>query len=99
MSYAELNASANRLARHLRSQGLGRGDLAGVLLERGADFATAVVAVVKTGAGYTLLDPDFPDERLRSAAGDAGIGHLVTTTALAPASTARGPRSPPRQPT
>ncbi|MET9106699.1 amino acid adenylation domain-containing protein [Streptomyces zhihengii] len=83
VSYAELNASANRLARHLRSQGLGRGDLAGVLLERGADFATAVVAVVKTGAGYTLLDPDFPDERLRSAAGDAGIGHLVTTTALA----------------
>ncbi|WP_261994337.1 condensation domain-containing protein, partial [Streptomyces sp. t39] len=79
VSYAELNASANRLARHLRSHGLGRGDLAGVLLERGADFATAVVAVVKTGAGYTLLDPDFPDERLRSAATDAGITHLVTT--------------------
>ncbi|WP_261993727.1 AMP-binding protein, partial [Streptomyces sp. t39] len=83
VSYAELNASANRLARHLRSHGLGRGDLAGVLLERGADFATAVVAVVKTGAGYTLLDPDFPDERLRSAATDAGITHLVTTTGLA----------------
>ncbi|QNP66866.1 non-ribosomal peptide synthetase [Streptomyces genisteinicus] len=83
VSYAELNASANRLARHLRSHGLGRGDLAGVLLERGADFATAVVAVVKTGAGYTLLDPDFPDERLRSAAQDAGITHLVTAPGLA----------------
>ncbi|KOG23413.1 amino acid adenylation domain-containing protein, partial [Streptomyces viridochromogenes] len=41
------------------------------------------LAVTKTGAAYTLLDPDFPDERLRSAATDAGIGHLVTSPALA----------------
>ncbi|WP_237749610.1 non-ribosomal peptide synthetase [Streptomyces sp. SS] len=83
ISYAELNTSANRLARHLAEQGLGRGDMAGVLLDRGVDFAVAVLAVTKTGAAYTLLDPDFPDERLRSAATDAGIGHLVTSPALA----------------
>ncbi|WP_234352080.1 MULTISPECIES: non-ribosomal peptide synthetase, partial [unclassified Streptomyces] len=83
ITYAELNADANRLARHLSSYGLGRGDMAGVLLERGADFAAAVIAVVKTGAGYTLLDPDFPDERLRSAATDAGIDVLVTGPRLA----------------
>ncbi|WP_143664442.1 AMP-binding protein, partial [Streptomyces sp. NRRL B-24572] len=83
VSYAELNAMANRWAHHLRSRGLGRGDMAGVLLERGVEFAAAVIAVVKTGAGYTLLDPDFPDERLRSAATDAGISHLITSSALA----------------
>ncbi|MFH8621749.1 amino acid adenylation domain-containing protein [Streptomyces vietnamensis] len=83
VSYAELNAMANRWAHHLRAHGLGRGDMAGVLLERGVEFAAAVIAVVKTGAGYTLLDPDFPDERLRSAATDAGISHLVTAPALA----------------
>ncbi|WP_229861265.1 condensation domain-containing protein, partial [Streptomyces litmocidini] len=83
VSYAELNAMANRWAHHLRAHGLGRGDMAGVLLERGVEFAAAVVAVVKAGAGYTLLDPDFPDERLRSAATDAGISHLVTAPALA----------------
>ncbi|MEU8760208.1 amino acid adenylation domain-containing protein [Streptomyces sp. NPDC048659] len=83
LSYAELNAAANRLARHLAGLGLGRGDMAGVLLDRGADFATAVLAVTKTGAAYTLLDPEFPDERLRSAAADAGISHLVTSPALA----------------
>ncbi|MFE5513392.1 amino acid adenylation domain-containing protein [Streptomyces sp. NPDC056529] len=83
ITYAELNAAANRRARHLRARGLGRGDMAGVLLERGADFAAAVIAVVKAGAGYTLLDPDFPDERLRSAATDAGIGVLVTDARLA----------------
>ncbi|MFF0483819.1 amino acid adenylation domain-containing protein [Streptomyces sp. NPDC004435] len=79
ISYAELNASANRLAHLLRAHGLGRGDLAGVLLDRGAEFAVAVLAVVKAGAAYTLLDPDFPDERLRSAADDAGISLLLTT--------------------
>ncbi|MFF0428845.1 amino acid adenylation domain-containing protein [Streptomyces sp. NPDC004520] len=83
VSYAELNAAANRWAHHLRAHGLGRGDMAGVLLERGVEFAAAVIAVVKTGAAYTLLDPDFPDERLRSAATDAGISHLVTVSALA----------------
>ncbi|MFF8377922.1 amino acid adenylation domain-containing protein [Streptomyces sp. NPDC015661] len=83
VSYAELNAMANRWAHHLRAHGLGRGDMAGVLVERGVEFAAAVIAVVKTGAGYTLLDPDFPDERLRSAATDAGISHLVTAPALA----------------
>ncbi|MFD8155730.1 condensation domain-containing protein, partial [Streptomyces sp. NPDC059720] len=41
LSYGELNSRANRLARHVRAQGLGRGDLAGVLLERGLDFAVA----------------------------------------------------------
>ncbi|MER5479449.1 amino acid adenylation domain-containing protein, partial [Streptomyces sp. NPDC002734] len=83
ITYRALDAAANRWARHLREKGLGRGDLAGVLLERGADFATALIAVLKTGAAHVLLDPDFPDERLRSAAGDAGISHLVTTPRFA----------------
>ncbi|MGJ7420699.1 AMP-binding protein, partial [Streptomyces cinereoruber] len=83
VTYAELNDTANRWARLLRERGLRRGDMAGVLLERGADFAAVVIAVVKAGAGYTLLDPDFPDERLRSAATDAGIRHLLTCPSLA----------------
>ncbi|MFB7560596.1 amino acid adenylation domain-containing protein, partial [Streptomyces brevispora] len=81
-TYAELNTTANQWAHHLQQLGLKRGDMAGVLLERGTDFATAVIAVTKTGAGYTLLDPDFPDERLRTAAHDAGITHLITDAAL-----------------
>ncbi|GAA2973016.1 hypothetical protein JCM13580A_10670 [Streptomyces drozdowiczii] len=83
ITYAELNATANRWARRLRERGLGRGDLAGILLERDATFAAALIAVLKTGAGHVLLDPDFPDERLRSAAAEAGISHLVTRAELA----------------
>ncbi|MFJ5548068.1 amino acid adenylation domain-containing protein [Streptomyces sp. NPDC093225] len=78
LSYGELDARANQLAHHLADRGLGRGDLAGVLLDRGLDFAVAVLAVTKTGAGYALLDPEFPDERLRSTATDAGLRLLVT---------------------
>ncbi|WP_234315436.1 AMP-binding protein, partial [Streptomyces globisporus] len=59
-----------------RAGGGGRGHDAGGAV-RGA------VGVLKTGAGYTLLDPDFPDERLRSAATDAGIGVLVAEPGLA----------------
>ncbi|WP_138905674.1 condensation domain-containing protein, partial [Streptomyces albidochromogenes] len=74
LSYGELDARANRLAHHLRdTTGLGRGDLAGVLLDRSADLAVTILAVLKCGAGYALLDPEFPDERLTSTAADAGI--------------------------
>ncbi|MFC6982580.1 non-ribosomal peptide synthetase [Streptomyces cirratus] len=78
LSYGELNERANRLARHLTEAGLGRGDLAGILLDRGIDFAIALLAVVKTGAGYALLDPEFPDGRLAGTAADAGLRLLVT---------------------
>ncbi|WP_369198699.1 amino acid adenylation domain-containing protein [Streptomyces djakartensis] len=80
LSYGELNGRANRLARRLRGLGVGRGDLAGVLLERGPDFAVALVAVVKAGAGYVLLDPEFPDERLRGTAEEADVKVLITDT-------------------
>ncbi|WP_138905506.1 non-ribosomal peptide synthetase, partial [Streptomyces albidochromogenes] len=80
LSYEELNTRANRLAHHLRdTTGLGRGDLAGVLLDRSADLAVTILAVLKCGAGYALLDPEFPDERLTSTAADAGITALVTS--------------------
>lgn len=78
LTYGELDTRANRLAHHLAEHGLGRGDLAGVLLDRGTDFAVALLAVLKSGAGYALLDPEFPDERLSGTARDAGVGVLVT---------------------
>ncbi|MER6098506.1 amino acid adenylation domain-containing protein [Streptomyces sp. NPDC001728] len=78
LSYRELNERANRLAHHLTAAGLRRGDLAGVLLERSNAFAVAVLAVIKTGAGYALLDPEFPDERLANTASDARIAVLVS---------------------
>ncbi|MCD0449345.1 amino acid adenylation domain-containing protein [Actinocorallia sp. API 0066] len=78
LSYGELNARANRLARLLLARGVRRGDLVGVLLERGLDFAVALLAVLKTGAGYVVLDPDFPDERIGLVVGEAAPVGVVT---------------------
>ncbi|MFC4147678.1 amino acid adenylation domain-containing protein, partial [Micromonospora mangrovi] len=83
VSYGELGARANRLAAHLRSLGVRRGDMVGVLLERGIDFAVALLATVKVGAGYSVLDPEFPDERLGWVLTETGAAVVVTRAALA----------------
>ncbi|MFI7412520.1 amino acid adenylation domain-containing protein [Streptomyces sp. NPDC049627] len=71
LTYRELNARANRLARLLLRRGLGPGRLAALALPRGADLVTALLAVLKTGAGYLPLDPQYPADRLRFTLEDA----------------------------
>ena len=83
LTYGELDAKANRLARHLTAAGVRRGDVVGVLLERGLDFAVAVVAVVRTGAAYAVLDPEFPDGRLRRVFAETDATALVSRRSLA----------------
>ncbi len=77
-SYAELEARANRIARLLRARGIHRGALVGLALDRDADMLAALLGVLKSGAGYVPLDPQFPAERLGYMAGDAGLAALVT---------------------
>ena len=64
LTYGELNARANRLARHLRSLGLDRGACAGVCMERSLEFVVSVLAILKAGGTYVPLDPSYPAERL-----------------------------------
>ncbi|MFE6905250.1 amino acid adenylation domain-containing protein [Streptomyces erythrochromogenes] len=78
LDYGTLNERANRLAHHLTGQGIGRGDTVAVLVERGPDLVVALLAALKAGAAYTLLDPDFPAERLAGAVADCGAALLVT---------------------
>lgn len=78
LTYAELNARANRLAHFLAARGVGRGSVVAILVERGFDLVTGLLAVLKTGAGYTLLDPDFPAERLAGAVADCGAALVLT---------------------
>lgn len=84
VSYAELNARANRLAGHLMRAGVGRGALVGVYLERGPRIVVAALAALKAGAGYAMLDPDFPVDRLRGMVTDAGVEVVVSRTGLDP---------------
>ncbi|HEX3759507.1 MAG TPA: amino acid adenylation domain-containing protein [Kofleriaceae bacterium] len=77
LSYAELNARANRLARHLAARGVGREDRVGVCLGRSIDFVVSVVAAIKAGACYVPLDPSYPIERLAYMAADAGVRVVI----------------------
>ncbi|MFI0092038.1 amino acid adenylation domain-containing protein, partial [Streptomyces bobili] len=63
-TYGEVNAAANRLARHLVQQGAGPERFVALLLPRSAQLVIAVLAVLKTGAAYVPVDPEYPAERI-----------------------------------
>ncbi|GLY28383.1 amino acid adenylation domain-containing protein [Kineosporia sp. NBRC 101731] len=73
LSYAELDARANRLAALLRERGARPGARIGLCLRRDTDLPTAVLAVLKTGAAYVPLDPSHPPARVADVASDAGL--------------------------
>ncbi|MFC7984950.1 amino acid adenylation domain-containing protein [Streptomyces sp. NPDC057336] len=79
LTYGELNARANRLARHLIAQGVGPESLVGVCLERSAELVVALLAVLKAGGAYLPIDPDSPADRIAHIVEDAAPVLLVTT--------------------
>jgi amino acid adenylation domain-containing protein len=85
VTYAELNARANRLAHLLRERGVRAEDSVAVLLPRGADLIAALVGVLKAGAAYLPLDPTYPVERLAAMAADVGARFAVADDRTAPA--------------
>jgi len=82
LSYRQLDERANRIAHALRARGAGRGALVGISLTRDIDMVATMLAVLKTGAGYVPLDPEFPADRLSYMAQDANLSVLVTESAL-----------------
>ncbi|HEV2762709.1 MAG TPA: amino acid adenylation domain-containing protein, partial [Pyrinomonadaceae bacterium] len=82
LSFAELNGSANRLARRLVEMGVGPEVRVGVCAERGAGMVLALLAVLKAGGAYVPLDPQYPAERLAFMLADSEARVLVTEAAL-----------------
>ena len=78
LSYRQLEARANRIAHLLRQRGVQRGALVGLAMDRGADMLAALLGILKAGAGYVPLDPQFPADRLAYMASDAGLAALLT---------------------
>ncbi|UGT71264.1 amino acid adenylation domain-containing protein [Nocardia gipuzkoensis] len=78
LTYDELNARANRIARLLSSAGAGSNDIVAMLLPRSIDYVVTALAIVKTGAAYLPVDTGYPVERITQVLSDAGVSHVVT---------------------
>ena len=83
LSYGELSARADRLARRLRDLGVKPGDLVGQCLERSASLVVAALAVVRAGGAYVAIDPMYPAERVRWMLDDSGATAVVTDASSA----------------
>ncbi len=82
LTYAALDARANRIAWHLRARGVSPGALVGLCCEREPDLVAALLAILKCGAAYVPLDPGLPPARLATMARDAGLGLAVAQEPL-----------------
>ncbi|HEY4746000.1 MAG TPA: AMP-binding protein, partial [Steroidobacteraceae bacterium] len=83
LTYAALNARANQLAHLLIAQGAGPEQIVAVALPRSAELIVGLLAIVKSGAAYLPLDPDYPAERLAFMLADAKPACLITSSVIA----------------
>jgi non-ribosomal peptide synthetase-like protein len=82
LSYSEVEGASNRLARHLRSVGAGRGSLIGLCLNRSERPIIAILACLKAGAAYLPIDPAHPDDRVRYIVEEAEASVIICEDAL-----------------
>jgi amino acid adenylation domain-containing protein len=82
LTFGELNTKANQLAHYLRRCGAGPDRLIGLCVERSLDMVVGMLGILKTGAAYLPLDPDYPPERLQHMLADAAPSALLTQASL-----------------
>jgi amino acid adenylation domain-containing protein len=92
LSYAELNARANRLAHRLLAMGVQQEDRVAVALHRSIDLPIAMLAIFKAGAVYLPMDPGYPAERIAFMLDDAQPALVLTTHAARAGLPACGPQ-------
>ncbi|MFE3602062.1 Pls/PosA family non-ribosomal peptide synthetase [Streptomyces sp. NPDC059142] len=80
LSYAELDARANRLARYLRGAGIGPGARVALVLPRSVELYVALLGAGKAGAAFVPVDPASPRDRIAYIAEDAGVDAVLTVT-------------------
>ncbi len=82
LTYGEVDALTDRLAQHLKTLGVGRGQAVGVMIERSELMLVYPMAIMKAGAAYMPLDPHFPEDRLSFMCEDAGVKLILSENGL-----------------
>lgn len=82
LTYGELNAQANQLARHLQKLGVGPESLVGICVERSPEMIVGILGILKAGGAYVPLDPGYPKERQAFMLNDARVRVLLTQQGL-----------------
>ena len=77
MTYGELNRKANSLARCLISRGVKSGDNVALMVARSFDMVAGMLAIMKTGAAYVPIDPDYPVDRQEYILENSAVGLLI----------------------
>jgi amino acid adenylation domain-containing protein len=81
ISYGELDKRSELMARRLQARGIRAGDAVGVMLDRSSAAVVALLGILKAGAAYVPVQPDFPGERIEFMLSDAGVELVVTQSA------------------
>ncbi|CAN5304229.1 hypothetical protein BH11PSE10_BH11PSE10_06120 [soil metagenome] len=82
LSYAELDARANRLARHLRALGVAPDDRVAICAERTSAMLVGLLAILKAGGAYVPVDPTYPLDRITHMLTDSGAKIVLTQSRL-----------------
>ena len=83
LTYRQLDEQSNQFARFLRRRGVERGDLVGICTNRSPRLLVQVLGILKAGAGYVPLDPQYPADRLRTMCDDSQLKLIVSERNLA----------------
>lgn len=78
LTYRELNQRANSLASYLRSQKIGRNDIVGIMVNRSLEMIISILAVLKSGACYIPIDPEYPQDRIEYMLNNSNTKLLLT---------------------
>ena len=82
LTYDELNRRANKLAHFLQKQGAAPGTLVGLCVERSIELFVGLIGIIKSGAAYVPMDPEYPEDRLEYMIADEDVKALLTEESL-----------------
>jgi len=76
-SYAQLNAQANQVAHYLRKSGVKAGDIVGLMMKRTDRLPVCLLGIIKAGAAYLPIDPDYPKDRVETMIRDSATRRVI----------------------